>query len=924
VGAWLFSRASRAKKLLGYFEDLAGIAMAGLVAPAFSTVIGTFSLVFGKYFPPDQWVTVAGRFWVSDSLGILVVAPVLMLLARTIVARRLDVSLTFVLKTTFFTACVASTSYFIFFKPQGSSLLFVVFLPILIAAAWLGPSGAKLSALVIASAAVWATHLGTGMFAGDTPREALTNPDLFVAAISLTGMAVAGLRSAGSLLTAGVVLLGGWALSGWLYASLDRDRMADNRARFDKVINSVEQKVANRLATYEDVLRGAAGFLADSSMPSPEAWRVYVDRLGLLERYPGTEVVSVLQLVREHESGGWVAPRQWDFPSAFTTRPALSESGSAPPPSERIIIVRAEPARVALKAVGADMSADPVRAEAANRARDSGRAALTRSITLMSDQRRALQLFVPIYRAELPLKTTEDRRQALLGWVAVVFRPDAVFQSALSDIGDQIRLHAFDGEAATANLLYSSADASPVRRFEQTTKLRVPGSTWLLGWNRTPNFPSASRMPSALVAGCTALLTLLLAAFVVTLQSSRRRATALIDRIIESTHDGILVLELDGRARFVSSSALRLLAGDDGETDLSRFSWTKLWNGADRDKALKALEQARAGTMIAFEGQCADLRGSIRSWDVSVSPIKEANEVQGLVCVLRDITDRKQLESQLAHAQKLESIGQLAAGIAHEINTPIQYVGDNTRFLKDAVAGLLKLAGACDHCVSEYDGHTLPREAIAAVHTALKEVDLEFLKEETPKAIEQSLDGVTRVAAIVRAMKEFSHPGAERTATDLNHAIHNTTLVSKNEWKYVADLIEEFDPSLPPVPCIAGEINQVILNLIVNAAHAIEDVVKDRRGEKGTIMIRTRREGDSARIEVHDTGTGIPESARQHVFNLFYTTKEVGRGTGQGLAFAYSSIVQKHRGAIWFETEVGVGTTFIVRLPLSDDVERAA
>ncbi len=166
-------------------------------------------------------------------------------------------------------------------------------------------------------------------------------------------------------------------------------------------------------------------------------------------------------------------------------------------------------------------------------------------------------------------------------------------------------------------------------------------------------------------------------------------------------------------------------------------------------------------------------------------------------------------------------------------------------------------------------------------------------------------------------MREFSHPGPlEKTALDLNHAIQSTILVSRNEWKYVADLKVDLDPDLPPVQCVPGEFNQVILNLIVNAAHAIADVVSGKPDGKGTITVSTRQDGDYAEIRVSDTGTGIPEAARPSIFNLFFTTKPVGKGTGQGLSLAHNVVVQKHGGTITFDTEVGVGTTFKIRLPI--------
>jgi PAS domain S-box-containing protein len=298
-----------------------------------------------------------------------------------------------------------------------------------------------------------------------------------------------------------------------------------------------------------------------------------------------------------------------------------------------------------------------------------------------------------------------------------------------------------------------------------------------------------------------------------------------------------------------------------------------------------------------------------------------------LVCVLRDITDLKKAESeraemeiQLRQAQKLEAIGQLAAGIAHEINTPTQYVSDNTRFLQESYFEVLKILKAYGRLLqANREGHINP-ELIADVEAAIAESDLDYLIDEAPKALTQSLEGLNRVTTIVQAMKEFSHPDTKDKQTiDLNHAITNTITVCRNEWKYVAEMALDLDPTLPLVLCLPGDLNQVILNLVVNAAHAIADAINGDETHKGTISISTRHDGDCVEIRIGDTGTGIPEKHRAKIFTPFFTTKEVGKGTGQGLAICHSVIVGKHGGTVDFETEVGKGTVFIIRLPLRPD-----
>lgn len=271
-------------------------------------------------------------------------------------------------------------------------------------------------------------------------------------------------------------------------------------------------------------------------------------------------------------------------------------------------------------------------------------------------------------------------------------------------------------------------------------------------------------------------------------------------------------------------------------------------------------------------------------------------------------------QSDLVEGRKMEAIGVLASGIAHEINTPIQFVGDNVRFLGDATGDVLLVLQAAAQATAEIEADGLRPETVDVLARALEDADVGFLVEELPAAVDQATEGVERVAAIVQAMKEFAHPGKENLApVNLNQAIETTVTVSRNEWKYVADLDLSLDPGMGMVPVLAGPLNQVVLNLIVNAAHAIAEL---EAPEKGTIAVTTRRGDEWAFISVTDTGCGIPADILDRIFEPFYTTKEVGEGSGQGLALAHRVIVDGHRGHIEVHSTVGVGTTFTIRIPL--------
>ena len=293
----------------------------------------------------------------------------------------------------------------------------------------------------------------------------------------------------------------------------------------------------------------------------------------------------------------------------------------------------------------------------------------------------------------------------------------------------------------------------------------------------------------------------------------------------------------------------------------------------------------------------------------------------GSIHIIRDINDQKRAEyekemiqSRLLHAQKLESVGQLAAGIAHEINTPAQFIGTNIDFLQEANRDISEFMNRIQEIAQN-----APQEISKTINSAMDKMDWGYLAEEVPLAISQSHEGVKRVTSIIRAMKEFSHPGnKEKVPYNLNDIINTTITVARNEWRYVAEVNLELDPELPRVPLLTDEIGQVVLNILVNAAHAIAEKLGSNPDDaKGTINISTRNIKNSVELRINDTGAGMTKKAQLRIFDPFYTTKKVGKGTGQGLAISHDVIVEKHQGTITVESIPGEGTTFIVRLPLN-------
>lgn len=350
--------------------------------------------------------------------------------------------------------------------------------------------------------------------------------------------------------------------------------------------------------------------------------------------------------------------------------------------------------------------------------------------------------------------------------------------------------------------------------------------------------------------------------------------------------------------------------------------------GESRDefaRLVAGLTQSRGEKMAGRTVELTALRRGTEPFPIELSI--SALQLKGqwhAIGIIRDISERKRaeqqrqlMEVQLRHAQKLESIGQLAAGISHEINTPSQFVGDNIQFLKEAMEDLSQLQADYRALAETVETGADPAAPLRQVREREKRIDLEFLQEEVPRAIDQSLEGMGRIGKIVRAMKEFSHPGeVDKVMTDINRAIRTTMEVSRNEWKYVAEIELDLEEGLPRIPAVPDMINQVFLNLIVNAAHAIADGQRAGGASPGLIRISTRLREETLEIHVSDTGSGVPAEIRGRIFDPFFTTKEVGKGTGQGLYIAYTTVVEQHGGALTLADNPGGGALFTVALPL--------
>jgi len=382
-----------------------------------------------------------------------------------------------------------------------------------------------------------------------------------------------------------------------------------------------------------------------------------------------------------------------------------------------------------------------------------------------------------------------------------------------------------------------------------------------------------------------------------------------------------------------AADTLQFIYANQGALDLIGYNREELLSMTPLDirhdaseaefRALLSPLREETGTSITYTNTNRKKDGTLVPVEVFLQHVTPPQKKGRFVAIVRDITNRLEkererefLQTRLLQEQKLASVGQLAAGIAHEINTPAQYLGANIDFLDEVFDDLSRLVACLDQLLGAVKKQDVSPQLLKTVEDTIEEVDWSYLREEIPQAIKQSADGVKQVSSIVLAMKNFAHPGGtEKESTDLNELINTTLTVSRNEWKYYVEPVLHLDPQLPEVACVRNELGQVFLNIIVNAAHSIaEKIEAGPEGSKGLITISSAHQGDHVIITMTDTGCGISEENLVKIFDPFFTTKEVGKGTGQGLTIAYDIVTNKHGGTLEVTSKEGVGTTFTITL----------
>lgn len=568
-------------------------------------------------------------------------------------------------------------------------------------------------------------------------------------------------------------------------------------------------------------------------------------------------------------------------------------------------------------AVGHDLLADPARREAVQAAIDN-RQIMTQGPVKLKQGGTGVMARDPVF-----IRKADGSGDEFWGLAVIVLDFDALYKRSIPAEIEQtyaiaLRHIGKDGKPGATFVGKEDIFASAIAKAE----IALPGARWEVALAPIAGWPPASPTRLIVYFGA-ALLGLLLALLIhrtlVELQRRRKAEAELrtaiqdvkarearLTSVLETIAEGIVIVDEDD-VIIAANTACKGLFG------VSRrdLIGSRLRDRLLLDASIRYDDLGNAGINVAARRGDTEMFVS----GILIGKIDADSSWTGRplhTIVVRDISERVQQEQErlrmmerLSESNKFESLGTLAGGIAHEINTPTQFVSDNLRFLEEGIETLLDIAQ-----------HAAPLAQMPGAESFAQKLalaDIDFLKNELPAATAQALDGMRRIGEIVRAIKEFSYPSSKTPAPfDLNHAIESTATVTKNQWKYVAEMELDLAPDLPLVTAVEGEINQVLLNVIVNAAQAIAEKKSDAPGR---IVITTRKADENVEIRISDTGPGMSDEVRQKIFEMFFTTKPPGQGTGQGLAITHA-IIHRHGGRIDVKSEPGAGAIFTILLPI--------
>lgn len=693
-----------------------------------------------------------------------------------------------------------------------------------------------------------------------------------------------------------------------------RNELADRSFTLSAIIEK-------RLHSYSDLLLAFRGLFAASEAVEPDEFYSFFNSMQIKDNFPGIASVSFVKRVRASELADFVAHGHKNVVSNSGSDHTFRVKTKRKRDEHFIVTYTVEDEG----ALGTDVREDPVREAVYQQALSTGRIILSDATYALSDKpdyanntvnyKNAYVMVAPIYQNDHPTDSVKQRRQSLIGFISVSFRIEDLLHDILETYakpyGVSIRFYGTRSDPKK----YWTFPTEPLKhdydRVFSDQTIAFANTKWLLRFLYT-----GESLQHAAFGGNTLIALVIGLAFtwataLLLLQSQRahlklldrveasseelRRSNQIMTEVLDHVPIPLFIKEAANLTVQFWNNEMERLTEVKRSTILQKTGY-EIFRADEMERYLEIDRKVlKSGELIATEESITTPSGTRKILLTKKVPIFESSSSPSfLLGISENITERWKLEAENALTEKLKAVGELASGIAHEMNTPLQYISMNLQYLKDKLL--------LNHGTNGEGAHN--------------KRDTELIS-----AIEQSLEGTERVIHIISALRNSSPSGTPRTSeVDLNKLLSDSILMCTNSWRHVCNVRTEFDPEVGYIECIPAEIGQVIIILVINAADSIEEA---KRGDKGEIIISTKRVGDHIAIKVKDNGLGIPTSILNRIYDPFFTTKAVGKGTGQGLAIARSIIVDHHGGKILCDSQIENGATFTIILPTSNTREHA-
>lgn len=892
---WIFNCLMSKDRAYGLHARAIFSVVALVASVSISAGIGAMALFWGRVISAQQVFEHWQTWWVGDFLGALILVPV-GYKAQVLWKQRAWPDARVTGRFLVALGVTAALAVFIFASPYGPPFLFLLFAGLLLAAVWLDSFYVYLISALVAAYAVLQTASGQGPFAGVSLNDSLLHLQIFLAGMMITSLGLGSLKQEGLLDRPKLVLLFGWAVSGMTFYSVYVASVSKDESVFALKVAQTRMAIEDRMNDYVRILESGASFIDASEHVSREEWRLFAEQLLKVSRFPGIEGMGVIFSTSIRERLSSTLAREYQPRGEARPVTKFEPGTQILAPGEGLITTYMEPHALNEKALHLDIATEKNRREAAFRARDTGEPTITGKIRLMQDEvdRPGFLIFVPLYARGEPVGSIEERRRAFLGLVVAPVILEKFMSSMSFPFGREIAMKIFEDESERT-LIFDGNENGYTSASSVVGSLRVADRALHVHWSRGPDFASSSGLLASWIGFFGSLAALLLAVTLSSIQYIAVRAERLaaqmtteIDErrrtwqaLTETSPVGIMMTDSQGHCTYVNPAWERI-SGLSAE--LSRGEgWVRALHPEDAQTVSHQWVQLLSSGTFACEYRFLHANGDVAHVTGQAKALKgEKGEIYGYFSTVQDITELHQNQLAMMASSRMSSLGQMASGIAHEINNPLAIIQGKAVLLERMIEHVESLDKAKAVTSARQIGSTVQR--IAKIIRGLQSISRETSAE--PHVRSSIHDAIEDALELCR----------ERFR---NHGVELQVAKGEESWFFWGR---------------TEQISQVLLNLLNNAFDAVE--------KKPQPWVRLELDASPSllKVRVIDSGGGVPPAIAAKMFDPFFTSKEIGKGTGLGLSIS-KGIVDRHGGRLYLDSSSSQ-TVFVVEIPTFIEIGR--